>query len=167
MEDNLSEEIKNVLLVSDEKNYGDDYKQHCLEIYKLYVQRADEISSRREAANTFFLSIHTLLFGLTGYFSQADLPAKIAVGISGALLGYFWYKLLLSYKGLNTAKFQVIHEIEKTLPLSPYDAEWTFLDRGNNKKKYNPFTHLELWVPRIFISLHMIALIISITLQCL
>jgi hypothetical protein len=35
-----------------------------------------------------------------------------------------WYRLVRSYKDLNSAKFKVIHEIEKSLPISPYDAEW-------------------------------------------
>ncbi len=79
--------------------------------------------------------------------------------MAGLILSYFWYRLLLSYKGLNTAKFLVVHEIEKTLPLSPYDAEWECLGRGKNSDNYKPFTHIEIWVPRVFIALHMVAVI--------
>jgi hypothetical protein len=62
--------------------------------------------------------------------------------------------LILSYKGLNTAKFNVIHAIEKRLPISPYDAEWEAVGRGENEVLYKPFTHIELNVPWVFVVLH-------------
>jgi hypothetical protein len=48
----------------------------------------------------------------------------------------------------------VVHEIEKHLPVRPYDAEWEALGRGENKKLYWPFTHIENYVPWIFILLY-------------
>lgn len=157
----MDKDIKNILFVQKEKEYGSDYKAHCLEIYKMYVERADAISSRRESANTFFLSVNTVLIGLIGYIDASEACAKLAIGVAGIILSYFWYRLLLSYKGLNGAKFCVIHEIEKTLPLSPYDAEWECLGRGKNDEKYKPFTHIEIWVPRVFITLHALAIMFT------
>ena len=154
----MDKEIKDILFAKKEKDYGSEYKAHCLEIYKTYVERADAISSRRESANTFFLSVNTVLIGLIGYIDESEAFAKLAIGLAGIVLGYFWYRLLLSYKGLNTAKFRVVHEIEKTLPLSPYDAEWECLGRGEDSDKYKPFTHIEIWVPRVFIALHLVAI---------
>lgn len=156
--------VKKILFAQTEKSYGVNYKEHCLEIYKMYVERADAISSRRESANTFFLSVNTVLIGLVGYLetSYSYESAKLVVGVAGILLCYFWYRLLLSYKGLNTAKFQVIHEIEKKLALSPYDAEWEFLGRGKKSDCYKPFTHIEIWVPRIFLFIHLCAIVYGI-----
>lgn len=157
----MDKNIKDILFTQKEKEYGAEYKAHCLEIYKLYVDRADAISSRRESANTFFLSVNTVLIGLIGYLNEAEDCTKLAIGVAGIILCYFWYRLLLSYKGLNTAKFLVVHEIEKTLPLSPYDAEWEFLGRGNNSDCYKPFTHIEIWVPRVFLALHLTAIVLT------
>jgi hypothetical protein len=154
----MDKDVQKILFTQTEKAYGADYKQHCLEIYKMYVEKADAISSRRESANTFFLSINTVLIGLIGYLDASEKFTKLAVGLAGIILCFFWYRLLGSYKGLNTAKFQVIHEIEKKLPLSPYDAEWEFLGRGDNAKCYRPFTHMEMWVPRVFLILHGVAI---------
>ena len=60
------------------------------------------------------------------------------------------YFLIKSYKQLNTGKFAVIHEIEKHLPLALYKYEWQVLGEGKDKTKYYPFSHVELWIPRIF-----------------
>lgn len=149
---------ENILFAKNAKNYGSEYKRHYLEIYKMYVKSADAISSRRESANTFFLSVNTVLIGLSGYINESEAVAKLAIGLAGIILSYFWYRLLLSYKGLNSAKFQVINEIEKTLPLSPYNAEWEHLGHGKKPKKYKPFTQIEIWVPRVFVALHLLAI---------
>jgi hypothetical protein len=155
----MRKNFKNMIFSQIHNEYGDDNKAQCLEIYKIYVERTDAISSRRESANTFFLSINTVLIGFISYIDKFDEFQKLALGVAGLILNYFWYRLLLSYKQLNSAKFRVIHEIEKKLPLSPYYDEWEYLGRGKDSKKYKPFTHIEIWVPRVFMALHVIAII--------
>ena len=49
--------------VLDEYDDKSKYKDHVLEQYKLYVEMADRISARRSTANTFFLTLNTLLVG--------------------------------------------------------------------------------------------------------
>lgn len=73
-----------------------------------------------------------------------------------------WYRLIRSYKDLNTAKFKVIHEIEQKLPCAPYDLEWEKVGRGKDSKLYLPFTHIEICVPWVFLALHVFVLIIII-----
>ena len=130
-------------------------QEHLLEQYKLYVELTDRISARRESANSFFLTVNTTLLGFVGYITLKDTSDYLwLLGLVGMLICYFWYRLLRSYRDLNTLKFQVIHAIEKKLPLSPYYAEWEALDRGTNPALYKPFTHIELCVPWAFIALH-------------
>ena len=69
---------------------------------------------------------------------------------------YLWFRIVVSYKGLNSGKFKVIHAIEARLPLALYDTEWEMLGRGKSKKIYWPFTHIELLVPWIFIAIYTI-----------
>ena len=89
------------------------------------------------------------------------------VAAAGIALSYLWYRLIRSYRDLNTAKFKVIHEIEKRLPLSPYDAEWEAMGRGNNPMLYKPFTHIETGVPWVFVVLHALVLLHSIPWKAL
>lgn len=70
------------------------------------------------------------------------------------IICYMWYRLIQSYKQINSGKFKVIHKIEQNLPISPYDTEWEMLGRGEDPKRYLPFTHIEIFVPWIFLGLH-------------
>lgn len=145
--------------------YQGTYTSDLLEQYKLYVEMADRISQRRQTANTFFLSINTLLVTLSGFFvthieKGSEYLWLFFVGIAGIILCFYWYKQIRSYKDLNSAKFIVIHEIELFLPIRPYDAEWTAVGMGQNEKHYLPFTHIELQIPWVFLWLYIAMMII-------
>ncbi len=158
--------IRDNLVVNSEDDYGNDYKAHCLEIYKLYVEKADAISSRRQSANSFFLAVNTAVLGVIGYVGRSDDGTKLAVGIAGVLLCYFWYRLIRSYEQINTGKFEIILEIENELPLSPYDAEWERLGRGKNPTLYKPFTRTEMVVPWIFLICHVGVMVNAFLKSC-
>jgi len=146
-------------------DYGDNYQSHVLDIYRLYVQMTDNISARRQSANSFFLSINTAIVALVAYVNLGHDEAPSGgsllwlVALAGMILCYLWYRLVRSYKDLNSAKFKVVHEIEKRLPLRPYDAEWTALGRGEDPKTYLPFTNIETRVPWIFAAIHLVVLL--------
>lgn len=135
---------------SNEKWYS-----HLLDQYKLYVEMADRISNRRATANSYFLSVNSAILAFVGYLTAKDSTDFLwLLAIAGVTLCYFWRSLILSYKNLNTAKWLVVHKIEKRLPISPYDAEWDAMGRGENSKLYKPITHIEMGVPLVFMALH-------------
>jgi len=139
--------------------YGlnEKYQAHLLDQYKLYVEMADRISARRQSANSYFLTINTGLVGLIGYVTTKDTSNYLwLVAAAGIALSYLWYRLIRSYRDLNSGKFKVIHFIEKRLPLNPYDAEWEAIGRGEDSKLYKPSTHIEMGVPWVFMLLHAI-----------
>ncbi len=141
-----------------EDDYGDLYKAHCLEIYKMFVEMADRISTRRQSANSFFLSINTVVIGAVGYvgFGAKTVDPEFYVMVAGAgvCLCFFWFCLIVSYRNLNSAKFKVVHEIEQVLPLAPYDAEWEAAGQGRRPLVYMPLTYIEMLVPWVFLLLH-------------
>jgi hypothetical protein len=158
------EDLSDRLFLPDVTKYGDKYIEHLLEQYKLYVESADRISERRQKTNEFFLALNTALIALLGFIATKldGVPLKtvfVCTGIAGAVLCYCWYRVVRSYKGLNTGKFAVIHAIEKRLPLSLYATEWEVLKRGEDRSVYWPFTHIELAVPRIFILLYAVVVV--------
>ncbi len=155
------EDIQKMLFVSASDKYGDKYIEHLLEQYKIYIASAEKISDRRQKANEFFLGLNTALVALLGFMatkiSQGEITSiLIFASIAGMTMCYLWYRIILSYKGLNGGKFKVIHAIEARLPLALYDTEWEMLGRGEDRKTYWPFTHIELWVPWIFICIYSI-----------
>lgn len=141
-----------------------EFNGAILEQYKIYLEMLDKISERRQHANSFFLSVNTGLCALVGYLFSKDIspelrPLFLCVPVAGMLLSFFWYRLVRSYKDLNTGKFMILHLLEEKLPVAPYSAEWLALEEGKNNQKYTPFTHLEIWVPKCFIGMYWVMLI--------
>lgn len=158
------EDIEKILFISTGEKYGDKYIEHLLDQYKIYINATEKISDRRQKTNEFFLGLNTVLVALLSFIvaktdkSQVDLMVAISI-FAGITVCYLWYRIIVSYMGLNSAKFKVIHVIESRLPLALYDTEWEMLERGKNKKVYWPFSHIELWVPRIFILIYTLILV--------
>ena len=139
--------------------YGQDYNAHSLEIYKVFVEMADRISQRRQSANSFFLSINTAVIGMVGYigFDEAENVGQefyLLIGFAGITLCLLWFFIIRSYRSMNRAKFKVIHEIERILPIAPYDTEWKVAGQGKKPLIHIPFTYIEMLVPWVFLSLH-------------
>ncbi len=157
--------LREKLFNSSEEEYGEHYKSHYLEIYNTYLEMADRISSRRQSTNSFFLAINTAIVGFIGYVQLGAEKSPhffYLVSIAGMILCYMWYRLIKSYKDINSGKFKVIHEIERNLPMSPYDAEWEILGRGKDSKLYLPFTNVEMRVPWVFFGVHLFVFVSSI-----
>lgn len=138
------------------KNKVELYQNHILEQYKIYVEMADRISTRRNLANVFFLTLNTLCITAIGFLlekiSLVNPKWVILFPLIGVLvLCLIWWWLLRSYRDLNSAKYKVIGHLEKRLPSSPYwSAEWKELGEGIDYCKYLPLTALEIMVPIIF-----------------
>jgi hypothetical protein len=144
-----------VVYPSNEKWYS-----HLLDQYKLYVEMADRISQRRATANTYFLTVNSAILGFVGYLTSKESTENLwMLAIAGATLCVLWRSLITSYSNLNTAKFQVIHAIEKRLPISPYETEWSYVGAGKVAKLYRPLSHIERGVPLVFIVLHAIVFV--------
>ena len=145
------------LFAVEEKDYGKDYKKHLLEQYKLYVEMADRISSRRSNANTFFLSVNTLLVTAIGVLSKLESGFEtlnlwwvLTTSFAGILFCWTWLSIINSYRQLNTGKFKVINTIEQKLPLAMYKAEWSYLKPERGISRYKQLTVVEILVPKIF-----------------
>lgn len=138
----------------------EQYQEHLFEQYKIFVEMTDRISIRRNLANTFFLTLHTLLISAAGFMYEkgpkiTNKWLNIFPLIAVLALCYVWWRILKAYRQLNTVKFKVIGEYEKRLPASPYwSAEWKALGEGNDPKLYRPLGDIENWVPLVFALLY-------------
>ena len=148
-----SEPLQPLWQPASEAAYGGLYRQHLFDQYKLAVEMADRVSARRMQANTFFLAVNT---GLLTVFASL-VKEKVLSGFTGALpivallaLCFVWWRIVQSYRQLNSGKYQVILAIEALLPLAPYATEWEALGRGEDPKLYLSLPHVESSVPRLF-----------------
>jgi hypothetical protein len=144
------------------------YQATILEQYKLYVEMADHISSRRGLTNTFFLTLNTLVFTIIGSFVKdaTQLPPVLLALALVIALGQCsgWFLIVRSYRQLNSAKFKVIGALETRLPASPYwRAEWKALAEGRDRRIYLPLTHAEQWIPALFAIVYTIGFVGAIT----
>ena len=125
------------------------------DIYKLTVEMADRISTRRTVANSFFLTIHTALATFVGILASAqgapdpgpmppvDAPAVLATSLAGIVLAISWWVLLRSYRDLNSAKFRIITRIERNhFSIQPFVEEWQYLKNDPIKQWRSRYAEL-------------------------
>lgn len=135
------------------EKYGDKFQDHLIEQYKLYVEMADRVSTRRAQTNRFYISLLSVLLALLSIVVTREVFNGIlsiifvAIGILGIALCFLWYVNIRSYRQLNSSKFQVIHEMEQHLPFPAYEREWEILGKGKESEKYLKLTRIEQCVP--------------------
>jgi len=159
----MSREGASSLIRQTKEAYGESWQAVLFEQYKIYVDSADKVSERRTAANNYLLTVNTALVTLYGLTSQhaSSTVWHVAVPVAGILASFVWWWLIRSYRNLNTIKFQVIHELEKYLPAALYEYEWHLAERGQGKA-YRPLSHLEGWVPLIFMAMYAVLAILGV-----
>jgi len=154
-------DINTKLLKTTAAEYGEQYHNHILEIYKLYLDLSDKLSARRLSVNSFFLTINSVIIGILGY-GQVGLSLRPEtaptqefywiISALGMIMCVVWFKIIHSYKKIMRARFTVIQHIEQQLPVAAYEAEWQLLQ---GTKNYQPLTHFEMVVPWMFFLLNL------------
>lgn len=131
-------------------------KPTLLEIYKTYVQTAENISEKRLKVNSFYLTfcstLITILLALTKLTIVSDFI--IFIDLLGVILCIIWSVNIKSYKLLNSAKYEVIKNLEKrlSLPVSCFSEEWEIL----KDKKYRRLSDMERYIPYGFIGIFLL-----------
>jgi hypothetical protein len=138
--------------------YGDKFQEHLLEQYKIYLEMADRVSSRRLQTNGFFITIFSGLLAVITFTFNKDtqLPATLqnvlllGVSLLGIFLSILWRQAINSSKILNSCKFKVINAIENFLPCPGYYQEWDIAKRKGYLtttviENYLAWTFLGFW----------------------
>ena len=132
-----------------------------LDLYKLAVEMADRVSARRGTTNTFYLTVQTTFVAVLAIAAPQDASTPTwqagVASATGVLVSVSWWLQLRSYRLLNSAKFDVINEIEKELPIKIYTEEWLILKQKQLtpwRKRYVELGHVERIVPWVFAALY-------------
>ncbi len=140
-------------------------KSILLEQYKVFLQTSEDLVSRRQNVNNFYISLNSALIAIfsASLAFEFQLIYKLIIGLLFSLIGMIlsvsWIRTLIAYGNLNSSKMKIISSIEKQLPVSLYDSEWAALSDKLNKKKYVSFTDNEKRIPKIFIAIYAVVLI--------
>lgn len=136
-----------------ELEYGELYKAHQFEQYKIFVSSAEKVSDMRLNSNKFFITINSLIVTLFGIFLEKLSWAVWIIPVLGVGLAVLWIKSIKNYSELNSAKFKIINKIEEELPLDPYKKEWDILEKN---EKYKTLSNTEKKIPYLFIGAYIV-----------
>lgn len=135
------------------------------EQYKLYIEMADRISSRRIEVNRFYVTILTALIAVVSFIANAaslEIASKntllLCVGLFGILLCVIWFINIRVFRDINAIKFEIINELESQFTFQGYKLEWEKMQ--NNGSKYFQFTKIESLIP-LLLSLPFLVLMIT------
>lgn len=132
-----------VILYQEDRNILLSQWQTCVEM-------ANAVSERRDSVNNLFVTLNSgIITAISFIWEEKTLPLILA----GILSCVVWFLYIITLKRLNAAKFRVINNIEKLLPIAAFDDEWQDLKENKNKSIFNKYiecTQLEIWLPILF-----------------
>lgn len=140
-------------------NKTDEKTEIILAQWQTCVEMANSVSQRRDAMNNIFVTLNLAI--VTAISITWDIKSLFIL-TAGVVVCVIWLLFIRNYKLLNTEKFDVINDIEKKLPVRPFNDEWNKL---KSNKKYKDGTKLEKSLPIMFIALYVIAIVAIITIK--
>ena len=161
-------EIDNILYGNEAHREGntDQALDHYIDQYRIYMHIFNATNDRRWRSNEFFLGINTAIMGILGFLESKGTVEQpvifILVPFVGIAICWCWYRIISSNRSLCRAKFKVVHEMERKLPLSLFETEWHLLGAGKDRNKYYPLSLIERNIPIIFTVLYILIFIAKI-----
>jgi hypothetical protein len=136
-----------------------------LDEYKLFSKRNLYLSERRQAATQTYLTVNTGIFAVltllikdVGFRGWGLVIVSLPLFLVGALACIVWYMIIIQYKQLIGWHYEQLREVEQTLSESHgiFQKEWkNFFSPRQGKERFG-FSRLEVWLPRMFLSLYTI-----------
>lgn len=90
------------------------------------VEMANAVSARRDNLNNLFVTVNLALAAAISLVWDVKTIVLLAAGVIECII---WGTFIINYKNLNSAKFAVITELEKQLPVQPFMDEWKIVKR--------------------------------------
>lgn len=146
--------------MKNKKIINNDTKYILLEQYRIAVDMADKLNTRKESASKLFVSANAIFFA---FLASRELTIEMSVFLSlfGIFLSVIWSSLMKNHNVVHSAKYEVIEEMEEHLPYKVFDSEWKKLGKGLNKKRYRNLGTIEHQIPLLFIILYLILFIFN------
>ena len=146
------------------KDYGENYDSAVLEQWKTCVEMANSNTEKRNETNNLFIAINAALFAVITFTWEHK---SILLSVIGIVTCILWLNSIRCYQQLSHVKYDIVNEIEKKLPLSPFTYEWEKLKLEHN---YIGLTKIEKVLPWLFLVLYAISILwplLKLTLQML
>jgi hypothetical protein len=122
-------------------------------VYELFVHDTARLSDRRQALNSIYISVNSVLLGavailaqLGGISSLGFLAVEAFVAFAGFFIAGQWTRMIKKYQSLLHFRFSALIEVEALLGI---DETLKIYTREEGEKLFG-FSELELQLPRIF-----------------
>lgn len=122
----------------------EDKKQDVLAIWQTCVEMANGVSQRRDTMNNLFVTLNIAVIAAVSWMWDVK---TVFLCVAGLVICVVWLLYINNFKRLNTAKFQVIYDLEERLGVTPFKDEWAILKKT---KRYLEGTKLERILPIAF-----------------
>lgn len=143
-----------------------DSTSTSLKMYEVFVNANNVLLNRRQATHSLFVAVNTVIAGIGGYqlFATQENTSGLPIlaGIVGVLACYLWRLLLLLIKENINARYNVIYQMENSLPLKPFTAELEDLKTCTNRSRYLSSTRIEARIPFLFMLIYVVLLVVSV-----
>ena len=139
-------------------------KNEIVDQYKLFQKTSEDLVTRRQGVNSFYITVNSALTALLGvvlgvFDSSVTIFVVVFMCAAGIILDISWINILEAYGTLNSAKLKVINLLEEQLPIALYDAEWRIMSDKLNNKKYVSFTDSEKRIPKLFMAIYCLIIV--------
>jgi len=167
----MEQNIDNLLYsrnTSHKEEHADRYIDHYLEQYRIYLHIFNSTHDRLAKSNDFFLGLNTAIIAALGFLETKgsayhNSTIFMFAPFVGMAICYCWYQIIVSYRNINRAKFTVIDQVERKLPIALFETEWELLGKGKDNKKYYPLSKIEMKIPLIFFILYILIFVMSLS----
>ncbi len=126
--------------------------------YELMVNSSLQLTSWRQGANNFFLAVNAPLLTIAAYLYSFSPLTGIIIGLMGVAIAVLWHSTIVYFKILNKAKFWVIEEMEKQLPIPMFQLEYSQFKKENAKIA----THIECGIPWLFGTAYVLIIFLNV-----
>jgi len=126
--------------------------------YELMVNSSLQLTNWRQGANNFFLAVNAALLTIAAYLYSLSPLTGVVIGAMGIAIAALWHSTITYFRALNKAKFAVIDEMEKQLPVPMFRLEYLHFKKENTKIA----TQIECGVPWLFSIAYIMVVILNI-----
>ena len=153
-------------MMMNDQEYGDDYRQHFLEQYKILADSLNGLRTVKEQTNRFHISTISIIVVLTSLLVGEDFIGKVPglvlvlVPLIGLCLCYIWYFNIRSFGLTMESRYRVLHDMEKHLPYPCFNTAISYMGEKENRRS---LTKVERFLPIVFGVAFLIMLIYVIT----
>lgn len=132
--------------------------EHLMKQYEMMVSSALQVTNWRHTANNFYLAVNTALLTIAAYLYGFSPGTGFVVGVIGVAITKLWRDTIRYYRSLNSAKFMVIHEMEKQLPVAMFQLEADYFNKETRKNA----TAIESNIPILFAVAYILLLVVLV-----